>query len=153
MEVHAYSRKYTNVASESPSFDHIFFAVNASLRVIKTGPKGMGREGSRDRTRSLAHLSRPQSTVQDKSPDVMLLLTNGIARNSALSYEHVCDGRLSRRHRSLSLSLSPRNNVYLNPFRLPLVLYLSISMSRETLTPEPRWRFTMAEVVMTVLSR
>lgn len=91
----------------------------------------------------------------------MLLLTNGIARNSVLSYEHVCDGRLSHRRRVLrdlslcrSLSLSSsRNSVYLNPFRPSLVLYLSISMSRETLTPEPRWRFTMAEVVMTVLSR
>lgn len=47
------------------------------------------------RTRSLTHLSLPQSTVQDKSLDVMLLLTNGIARNSALSYEHVRDSFLS----------------------------------------------------------
>lgn len=55
---------------------------------------------------------------------------------------------------SLFVALSSsRNSVYLNPFCLPLALYLSISMSRETLTPEPRWRFTMAEVVMTVLSR
>jgi len=32
---------------------------------------------------------------------------------------------------------SSRSSVYLNPFLLPLALYLSISMSRETLALEP----------------
>lgn len=86
----------------------------------------------------------------------MLLLTNGIARNSALSYEHVCNGRLSHRHRTfrdLSLYRSPRPVIAsTSTLYVSLLLYLSISMSRETLIPELRWRFTMAEV-MTVLSR
>lgn len=43
---HTRSRVHS-VANESPSFDHIFFAVNASLRVIKTGPRGMVRGRSR----------------------------------------------------------------------------------------------------------
>lgn len=112
--------------------------MNASLRVIKTGLRRMGRKiedirgGRRGRTRSLAHLSRPQSTVQDKSSDVMLLLTNGIARNSALSYEHVCNGRLSHRRRTLrdlSLYRSPRP-VIASTSTLSVSLSLSIYLSR-----------------------
>lgn len=116
--------------------------MNASVRVIKTGlEEGWGEEDRerkrrtyRDRTRSLAHLSRPQSTVQDKSLDVMLLLTNGIARNSALSYEHVCDGCLSRRRKalrclSLSLSFSPHPTVA-SISTLSVSFSLSIYLSR-----------------------
>lgn len=109
----------------------------------------------------------------------MLLLTNGIARNSALSYEHVRDSSLSLslpfpfslshslthshshcrgvlRDLSVVLSLlrSPvhRDSICFNLSR-PLTLSIYLSRRRETLTAEPQWRFTIAEVVMTVLSR
>lgn len=88
----------------------------------------------------------------------MLVLTNGIARNGALSYKHVRDDDFSLvaamrfmtfLHRSLLVR--SRDSVYhCNPFRLPLAPYLSISTSRDAEKPR---RFTMAKVVMTVLSR
>lgn len=116
------------------AFQPRLLRVNASLRVIKAGLRGLeGRRWSsrgnvrgedvEKRTRSLTHLSRPQSTVQDKSLDVMLLLTNGIARNSALSYEHVRDSFLS-----LSLSLSPVVVVasFVIPLRPSLLFLIAI---------------------------
>jgi len=109
-----------------------------SRYVIKTRlEEGWGKEDRerkrrtyRDRTRSLAHLSRPQSTVQDKSLDVMLLLTNGIARNSALSYEHVCKVvSLSRRRRAFCLSFS-------SSLSLALSLSLSLFLCHSLLIPQ-----------------
>lgn len=97
------------------------------------------------------------STVQDKSLDVMLLLTNGIARNSALSYEHVRDVRFLSRgyaHPPVLVSSTGRQPRY--PARPSVALLLVLYLSRRNARRSRRdyvWCFTTAEVAMTVLSR
>lgn len=57
------------------------------LRVIEVHPvsEGSPRKRRRKEAESSTVLSHPQSMLEDKSLDVLLLLTNWIAQNSALS--------------------------------------------------------------------